>query len=51
MGLNNSYNCDMATISTKLDIQKPVVVFYYLFKCHVGVTSFLAFMDQNAILL
>ena len=44
------YN-SLAAIFTKLDIQTPVVMFYFLFKYQVSVTSFLGFMDESSIFL
>ena len=37
--------------SPKLDIQTPVVMFYFLLKYQVSVTSFLAFVDHISIFL
>ena len=35
--------------SPKIDLQLPVVMFYFLFKYQISVTSLLVFMDQSSI--
>ena len=41
----------MTTIIAKLDIQTPIVMFYFMFKYQVSMNLFLAFIDQSSVFL